>query len=87
VGVCTLTYQATLRTRGTYAIIQEMFVAPAHRSAGLGSQIVQRALQEAQAHGCGIVELGTPPDGDRQVEFYGRLGFTVLSHRMRWRAG
>jgi GNAT superfamily N-acetyltransferase len=70
VGVCTLTYQRTLRTRGTYAIIQEMFVAPAHRSAWLSSQLVQRALQEAQVHGCYTVELGTPPDGDRQVAFY-----------------
>jgi GNAT superfamily N-acetyltransferase len=66
VGVCTLTYQRTLRTRGTYAIIQEMFVTPAHRSAGLGSRLVQRAMQEAQAHGCRTVELGTPPGGDRR---------------------
>ena len=87
VGVCTLTYQSALRNRGRYAIIQEMFVAPALRSAGLGSQIVQRALQEAQAHGCRTVELGTPGDGDRQVEFYGRLGFHVISQRLRWRAG
>jgi GNAT superfamily N-acetyltransferase len=79
VGVCTLTYQTTLRMRGRYAILQEMFVVPAHRSAGLGSRIVQRALAEAQAHGCRSVELGTPGDGDRQAAFYGRLGFSVIS--------
>ena len=85
VAVCTVSYLQAMRTRGRYAIIQEMFVDPDARSTGLGMETLGFALEYAVANGCDTVELGTPYDGQRQVEFYRRAGFTEVGARLRWR--
>ncbi len=87
VAVCTVSYLDALRTLGRYAVIQEMFVEPAMRSAGIGMDVLNFALQHAADHGCQTVELGTPYDGDRQIQFYRRAGFTEVGARLRWRSG
>ena len=86
IAVCTVSFLTAIRTRGRYAIIQEMYVAPAARSTGIGMQALQFALTHAAAHGCNTVELGTPYDGQRQIAFYRRAGFTEVGARLRWRA-
>ena len=86
VAVCTVSFLTALRTRGRYAIIQEMFVEPAARSSGAGMQVLQFALAHAVAMGCDTVELGTPYDGERQIAFYRRAGFTEVGARLRWRS-
>ena len=86
VAVCTVSFLTALRTRGRYAIIQEMFVVPDARSSGVGMAVLRFALEHAAANGCGTVELGTPYDGERQIAFYRRAGFTEVGARLRWRA-
>ena len=86
VAVCTVSCLQALRTTGRYAIIQEMFVDPPYRSSGTGMQVLQYALAHAAAHGCRTVELGTPAQGERQIAFYRRAGFTEVGARLRWRA-
>lgn len=86
VAVCTVSFVTALRTRGRYAIIQEMFVVPDARSSGVGMAVLRFALAHAAANGCGTVELGTPYDGERQIAFYRRAGFTEVGARLRWRA-
>ena len=86
VSVCTVSYLDALRTLGRYAIIQEMFVEPEHRSTGVGMEALKFALDHAVANGCQTVELGTPYHGDRQIQFYERAGFTEVGARLRWRA-
>ena len=86
IAVCTVSYLQALRTQGRYAVIQEMFVDPPHRSGGAGMQVLQYALAQAAAHGCRAVELGTPARGERQIAFYRRAGFTQVGARLRWRA-
>ena len=86
IAVCTVSYLQALRTQGRYAIIQEMFVDPPHRSGGAGMQVLQYALTQAAAQGCRAVELGTPARGERQIAFYRRAGFTQVGARLRWRA-
>ena len=86
VAVCTVSFLTAIRTRGRYAIIQEMYVDQAARSAGIGMAVLQFALTHAAAHGCNTVELGTPYAGQRQIAFYRRAGFTEVGTRLRWRA-
>lgn len=86
IAVCTVSYLLAMRTRGKYAIIQEMFVEPEYRSTGVGKDVLEFALNHAAADGCQTVELGTPYDGDRQIQFYERAGFTEVGARLRWRA-
>ena len=85
IAVCTVSFLTALRSRGRYAIIQEMFVEPEARSGGTGGAVLRFALQHAAASGCSLVELGTPFDGSRQIEFYRRAGFTEVGARLRWR--
>lgn len=86
VAVCTVSHLQAMRTRGRYAIIQEMFVEPEYRSTGVGMEVLQFALDHAVASGCRTVELGTPYHGERQIQFYRRAGFTEVGARLRWRA-
>ena len=83
VGLCTMSFQAAVRTLGTYAIIQETYVDPDYRGRTVGAQLIERALAEARGHGCGVVELGTPPNGQRQEAFYTRMGFKPVGLRFR----
>ena len=85
VGVCTLTYQPSIRTLGIYGIIQEMYVKPEFRSNALGEGMIEKALSTAEQAGCLIVELSTPPDGKRAESFYRRLGFGQVGVRMRYK--
>lgn len=87
IAVCTVSYLQAMRTRGRYAIIQEMYVEPGWRSTGVGMEALKFALEYAAANGCQTVELGTPYHGDRQIQFYRRAGFTEVGARLRWRAG
>ena len=83
VGVCTLTYQPSIRTLGNYAIIQEMYVTPEFRSAKLGAQLIDSAKTIAADVGFPMVELSTPPNGERAENFYRNVGFTQVGVRMR----
>ena len=84
-AVCTVSFVQAVRTRGRYAIIQEMFVEPDARSTGIGMDVLRFALEHAVAARCRVVELGTPAHGDRQIQFYERAGFTEVGARLRWR--
>jgi len=83
VGVCTISFQDSIRTLGRYAIIQEMYISPEHRNGGLGAELVDAAANEAASRGCNIVELSTPPDGANAERFYERIGFTHVGRRLR----
>ena len=84
-GVCTASFVTALRTAGRYCIIQEMFVEPEARSAGVGRAVIDFALEHAADRGCQVVELGTPRRGERPIEFYESAGFENVGARLRWR--
>jgi len=85
VAVCTLTYQPSIRTLGRYGIIQEMYVKPEFRSEKLGAELIEKANSIAENAGCPIVELSTPPSGERAENFYRRVGFSKVGVRMRYK--
>ncbi len=83
VGVCTVSFQTSIRSLGKYAIVQEMYVAPEHRGGQIGAQLIAAAKKLAKTAGCPILELSTPPDGERAEEFYLNNGFFQVGVRMR----
>ncbi len=85
IAVCTVSLLEAMRTRGRYAIVQEMVVEPEWRSTGVGMEVLKFALDYTTANGCQTVELGTPYRGERQTEFYQRAGFSEVGARLRWR--
>jgi ribosomal protein S18 acetylase RimI-like enzyme len=58
------------------ALIEDVRVASHCRSRGIGEQLVQWAMAEAQARGCNLVELLTHHTRVDAQRFYKRLGFS-----------
>lgn len=83
VGNCCLSYQTAIRTVGRYAIVQEMYISPEYRGQNVGALLLRMAVETAAEAGCEVIELGTPPDRDRQEKFYHREGFNSVGLRMR----
>ncbi len=73
VSVCTVSFVESLRSRGRYAVFQEMYVKPEARSSGVGMAALRFALEHSMAAGCRFVELGTPfPESGRSSSIEGR---------------
>jgi ribosomal protein S18 acetylase RimI-like enzyme len=58
-------------------LIEDVRVASRHRSRGIGEQLVQWAVAEAQVKGCKLVELLTHNTRVDAQRFYKRLGFAA----------
>jgi ribosomal protein S18 acetylase RimI-like enzyme len=58
-------------------LIEDVRVASHYRGRGIGEQLVQWAIAEAQAKGCRLVELLTHNTRIDAQRFYKRLGFTA----------
>ena len=56
-------------------LIEDVRVASHRRSLGIGEQLVQWAISEAQARGCKLLELFTHHTRVDAQRFYERLGF------------
>ncbi len=59
------------------ALIEDVRVASLHRSRGIGEQLVQWAVAEAQGKGCKLIELLTHNTRVDAQRFYKRLGFAA----------
>ncbi len=82
-GFATLCESHALYAGGRFGIIQEFYVAPDYRSAGVG----RRLLDAVAAHGVGRgwrrLEMCTPPlpEFERTLAFYRRNGFEITGGR------
>lgn len=61
VGFAGLCESHALYTEGTFGIIQEVYVVPASRSAGVGAALLEAASAHARARAWKCLELCTPP--------------------------
>jgi ribosomal protein S18 acetylase RimI-like enzyme len=77
VGCLQLCIMPGLSSQGaSRALIEDVRVASHSRSRGIGEQLVQWAMAEAQARGCNLVELLTHHTRVDAQRFYKRLGFS-----------
>ena len=77
IGCLQLCIMPGLSSQGTpRALIEDVRVASHSRSRGVGEQLVQWAMAEAQTRGCNLVELLTHHTRVDAQRFYKRLGFT-----------
>jgi GNAT superfamily N-acetyltransferase len=84
-GVLTLQECPALYVAGNVGWIQEVYVAPAARSRGVGRLLVDWAVVYGQQHGWRRLEVNTPEAAawPRTVAFYQREGFAGGSVHMR----
>ncbi|MEI6652463.1 MAG: GNAT family N-acetyltransferase [Chlorobiaceae bacterium] len=58
------------------ALLEDMVVAPAWRSKGLGSRLINYAVDFARSEGFGRITLLTDRDNDAAQQFYRAQGFS-----------
>lgn len=83
IGFAALCESHALYAEGTFGIVQEFYVAPDFRSAGVGQQLVEAAVAHGRRMDWTRLELCTPPlpEFDRALQFYERNGFEVTGGR------
>jgi GNAT superfamily N-acetyltransferase len=76
VGCFQLTYLPGLMRRGAWrGMIEAVHVAESHRNRGLGSAMMQWALDRCRERGCAMVQLTSNKLRTDAHRFYERLGF------------
>jgi GNAT superfamily N-acetyltransferase len=65
------------------AQVEAVRVAASHRSQGLGRALLERAIAEARAAGCGLVQLTSDKRRSRAISFYESLGFTATHEGLK----
>ena len=75
VGVCQLRYRFSIWTATDDCWLEDLFVLEPHRGAGVGSALIELALERAVKRGCRRVELDTNEDNPA-LALYERFGFS-----------
>ena len=60
---------------GGHGLIQNIGVVPGHRGLGLGTCLIEQAIQGFRRHGLRVASLEVTADNGRAVRLYQRLGF------------
>ncbi|MGW4437895.1 GNAT family N-acetyltransferase [Streptomyces sp. NPDC004596] len=78
VGTLQLTIIPGLSRRGTTrSIIEAVRIHAGERGSGLGTQLIQWAIDESRRQGCQLVQLTSDSSRTDAHRFYERLGFTA----------
>lgn len=76
VGTQQLTFIPGIARLGeSRCLIEAVHIAPTHRNLGLGGEMIGWAIDQARAHGCGMVQLTSNKKRLDAHRFYERLGF------------
>ncbi|HEU4523275.1 MAG TPA: GNAT family N-acetyltransferase [Thermoanaerobaculia bacterium] len=86
VGVVTVVETVAIYANGRYGIINEMYVMPAHRSAGVGERLLASVKETARTRGWSRVDVTAPEAArwTRTTRFYERNGFVFAGPKLRF---
>lgn len=80
VGTVQLTFIPGISSLGMKrCLVEAVHIAPAHRSKGLGTEMIRWAIEQGRERGCGMVQLTSNKKRLDAHRFYERLGF-LKSH-------
>jgi len=85
VGILTLSVAFAIYANGEYGVIDEMYVDPAHRSAGVGAALVEEAVRIGRDRGWSRIDVTAPESErwERTRQFYERLGFAFTGPKLK----
>jgi GNAT superfamily N-acetyltransferase len=83
VGVAVISFLWTLEHGGAAAWLDEVYVEPPRRGAGIGGQLVLAAMQVARDSGCIALDLEVDAGHEAAERLYERMGFR-RHNRVRW---
>lgn len=78
IGVAYVSFVWALEHGGQAGWLEELYVAPEHRSGGVGTALLEGVLATAAASGCAALDLEIDADHERVRSLYARHGFTAL---------
>lgn len=84
-GFITLNEGTSMYAGGTFGVIREFYVTGGKRSSGVGTALLQRAMECARSKGWKRLEV-TPPHKEewkRTYDFYMREGFVEVGPRLK----
>lgn len=86
IGVITTCESFSLYASGIFGIIQEFYVAPSHRSEGVGHQLLKAVYDYGNMRGWSRIEVGAPDEHrwERTIAFYQREGFREIGPRLKF---
>lgn len=85
VGVLTVSESIALYAGGYIGVLNELYVLPEFRSAGVGKMLLDFAKEVGESRGWKRLEVTTPgAEFERTVRFYGREGFHQIGPRMKY---
>ncbi len=74
-GLLSFTFRPSLYHAADSCLIDELVVQPAERNRGIGTHLLQEAIQRARTHRCAEVSLSVMLSNRDAVRFYQRHGF------------
>jgi GNAT superfamily N-acetyltransferase len=83
VGVAVLSFLWTLEHGGPTVWLDEVYVEPSRRGAGIGRKLVEAAMQVARESGCIALDLEVDAGHEAAERLYERMGFR-RHQRVRW---
>ena len=75
VGMVNLLYTISTARGGWVAILEDMVVRPAQRNSGIGSALLQAAINHALEAGCSRITVLADGPNQAAIRFYRRYGF------------
>ncbi|GEN84511.1 GNAT family acetyltransferase [Sporosarcina luteola] len=84
IGVQQITFTPHLTRQGGWrATIEGVRTCSTVRGKGIGSELINWAIQRAEQRGCHIVQLTTDKTREDAIRFYERLGFQATHEGMK----
>ncbi len=71
--------------QGRYGILNELWVAPAERSRGVGKEVIAHCVRFGRRRGWRRIDVSAPPDArwDRSFAFYQKRGFSLTGRKLK----
>jgi ribosomal protein S18 acetylase RimI-like enzyme len=79
VGMVNLLYTVSTALGGRVALLEDMVVSPNARGSGVGSMLLEQAIQSAKSEGCKRITLLTDKANEPAQRFYQKQGFCFSS--------
>ncbi len=81
-GYCVLTYWYSLEFHGKAAFLDELYLRPSYRGAGIGNRIINFLIDKCRKESISALRLEVEIDNTGAQEFYVKRGFVAHDRKL-----